>query len=112
MLTVSFGEEHALRIGNVHEDFIPQDMSQRIFNDFLAADSMADLLNNSIGRQIGNNNKGASNQQLAEAVLMEYLQNGLWQIVQNEDGSYLVELTKLSQEQYNDALEVLQLCGN
>ena len=35
-----------------------------------------------------------------------------WQIVQNEDGSYLVELTKLSQEQYNDALEVLQLCGN
>ena len=112
MLTVSFGEEHALRIGNVHEDFIPQDMSKRIFNDFLAADSMADLLNNSIGRQIGNNNKGASNQQLAEAVLMEYLQNGLWQIVQNEDGSYLVELTKLSQEQYNDALEVLQLCGN
>ena len=34
-----------------------------------------------------------------------------WQIVQNEDGSYLVELTKLSQEQYNDALEVLRFVG-
>ena len=76
-----------------------------------AADQMVDLLNNSIGREIGEKNKGASNQELSVAVLNEYKENGLWTISGNKKTGYNVEKTKLSQEEYNNALEVLKTKG-
>ena len=50
ILANTFGTEHAIRIGNVHEDILPIDMSVRLFRVKNDADTMADLLNNIIGR--------------------------------------------------------------
>jgi hypothetical protein len=112
MLTNEFGADQATRIGNVHEDNMPTNMNQRTFGTgekgLNAADQMADLLNNGIGREIGAKNKGANNRELSEAVLNEYKQNGLWTVSGNDKTGYKVQKTRLSQEQYNNALKVLR----
>lgn len=112
MLTNEFGADQATRIGNVHEDNLPTNMNQRNFGKNMdAADQMVDLLNNGIGREIGEKNKGASNQELSIAVLNEYKQNGLWTVSGDKKTGFKVEKTKLSQEKYDKALEVLQTKG-
>ena len=111
MLTVNFGEKQAARIGNVHEESLPSDMSQRIFGDMSQADQMADLLNNAIGREIGSKNRGASNRELAEAVLNEYKENGLWTVSGSDKTGYKVQKTRLTQDQYNAALKEIRTKG-
>jgi hypothetical protein len=71
------------------------------------ADQSIDLLNNQIGRSIGEANPGASMQQLAGAVLDYYHDNGLYTAQQNADGSVSIIQTKLSDEQYAQAREQL-----
>ena len=73
---------------------------------------MADLLNNSIGRDIGNENKGASNKKLAELVLEEYKNEGLWVVDKNSGNELYLRREKLSQEQYEKALRVILQKGN
>lgn len=87
-------------------------MSSRIFAIFNEADKMADLLNNAIGREIGANNKGCSNRRFAELVLEEYKNNGLWCVTGNAKDGYSVQKSKLSQSQYNTALQVIMTKGN
>ena len=111
ILTNKFGPEVAKNIGNIHEDFLPNDMSVNEFSNMRVADTMVDLLNNEIGRKIGINYKGLSNKQYAKLVLDEYKINGLWQ-VKNENNSYKIERIKLSQEQYDAALKVIESKGD
>jgi RHS repeat-associated protein len=114
MLTNKFDAKQATRIGNAHENNLPTNMNQRIFNGegaSDAADQMADLLNNVIGREIGAKNKGASNRNLSEAVLNEYKQNGLWTVSGDDKTGYKVQKTRLSQEEYAKALKVLRTKG-
>ena len=110
-MTNKFGPEVAKNIGNIHEDFLPNDMSVNEFSNMRVADTMVDLLNNEIGRKIGINYKGLSNKQYAKLVLDEYKINGLWQ-VKNENNSYKIERIKLSQEQYDAALKVIEPKGD
>lgn len=111
MLTAAFGEKQATRIGNVHEEGLPSNMSQRIFGDMNQADRMADLLNNAIGREIGSKNRGASNRGLAEAVLNEYKENGLWTVSGSNKIGYQVQKTRLTQDQYHAALKEIMTKG-
>ena len=113
ILSNEFGSEHARRIGNAHEDNIPNNLTQREFGkDLSKADQMADILNNIIGRRIGEKNKGSSNLVMAVAVLHEYRQNGLWRVTGNEESGYKVEKMRLSLEQYKQALKVLLTKGD
>ena len=75
------------------------------------ADTMADLLNNTIGRSIGLENKGINNKGLAEKVLNEYYINGLWEVKSNSSGKYGLQKSKISKAQYEKALQVLQSKG-
>ena len=112
ILTNTFGVDHAIRIGNAHEDNLPKDMSVRLFSDNNDADTMADLLNNIIGQGIAANNKGLSNKQYAELVLKEYKNNGLWVVIGNKKDGYTVQKSKLTQEQYDRALRVVETRGD
>jgi RHS repeat-associated protein len=111
MLTRDLGENQATRIGNAHEDNLPANINQRNFDNIEAADQMVDFLNNSIGREIGTRNKRAPNRGLAEAVLNEYKENGLWQAIPDK-GGYKVQKTRLTQAQYDAALKVIRQKGD
>lgn len=87
-------------------------MSTRIFRVKNDADTMADLLNNNIGREIAANNKGLSNKQYAEIVLKEYKNNGLWIVTGNAKEGYSVQKSTLAHEQYDRALQVVKTRGN
>jgi RHS repeat-associated protein len=84
ILTNDMGADHAERIANAHEDGINVDINQRKFNNskeaaaMEQADRVIDLLNNKIGRDIGEQNTDASNRRLAGEVVLMFYQNGLW----------------------------------
>lgn len=61
MITKEFDSEIATIVGYSHEDGSSFDLSKRSFGNISDADVIADLLNNIIGRKIGNENKNASN---------------------------------------------------
>ena len=111
LLTDAFGEDHAKRIGDAHENRVPDDMNVRLFQGLEDADAMADMLNNIIGRRIGSDNKGAFNKKMAEHVLEEYRKHGLWSVDKTRNG-YSLQKKNLSVEQYNQALQVIQNKGN
>lgn len=71
------------------------------------ADFTADMLNNAIGRDIGSReeNAGLNTQQLAVKILGVYRDEGLWEGKASEDGTFTVERRKISQEQYEQAVE-------
>lgn len=112
MLTNAFGDKHAQRIGNAHENSIPADMTTRTFSNLDMADQMADMLNNEIGRSIGMFNEGADNKLMAEQVLREYKENGLWEVISNDNGGYDVKRVNLSTEQYEKTVQIVRQKGN
>lgn len=92
ILTREFNSNQAERIGNAHEDAAD------------SKDTEADQRNNAIGRDLGENNKHASNVELALIVLDEYLNNGLYEVVNDK-----VVRRVITQEQYEQArLEIMK----
>lgn len=76
------------------------------------ADETVDLLNNQIGRSIGEANPGANMQQLAMATIEYYYSNGIYVAnpITNDKGEitgYSVTQSKLTKEQYEKAKEVI-----
>ena len=108
IITNEMGESHANRIGNAHENNLNVDLSQRTFNNMADADKVVDLLNNQIGREIGKQNKGASNQIMAEKMATEFYKNGLWTASENKEGGISIQRTRLTEEQYNSAIEEIR----
>jgi hypothetical protein len=106
MITKELGAGTAKRIGNAHENDSDVDLKQRNFDYLSDADQTIDLLNNIIGRKIGNENKESSNLDLMKDVLNEYHDNGLWKSNKTENG-YEVIKSKLSDKQYNQAINEL-----
>jgi hypothetical protein len=105
-MTVRYGSQIATEAANSHEQNPNVDLSVRNFNGKNAAgnaDQTADLLNNQIGRAIGEANPGASMSQLAGVALDYYHTNGLYESQQNADGSVSVVQTKLSDQDYANA---------
>ncbi len=104
LITKSFDYETALDIGKGHDPNIPE--YKNSYDKLSDADTIADTLNNIIGRSIGiNSNK--SNTEITEDVLNFQYELGLYNVKKNEDGTYSVCLTKLSNEEYNSAMKKL-----
>ena len=112
ILTDKFGKGHAKRIGNAHEDGIDIDLSQRRFNTRHLADKAVDLLNNEIGRTIGEQNPGIDNATMAEKVAAELCNNGLWTASENRDGTFSIQKTKISRKQYVQVIDKLKNLNN
>ncbi len=105
-ITSEFGSEIAQEAGNSHENNPNVDLSVRNFSNFTDADQTVDLLNNQIGRRIGEQNKGKNMQELSIIVLDEFKNNGLYTASQDNKGTWNISLTKLPVEKYS-ALKII-----
>ncbi len=111
-----FGSEIAKEIGYAHEEnpyTIFGSNLNTTFTSLSKADETVDLLNNIIGRRIGEQNKDADMQELALKVLEQYRQHGLWVAQEEKDDegntiNYHVKLIPLSDKQYQEALKVIK----
>ena len=110
MITNTHGSKAALDVGEAHETVDPS--VKMDFNSLEEADAKADRLNNLIGRLIGLDNNGSSNKDLAIEVLNSFMEKGLFTAEEQSDGSYQVNQTRLTKEEYNTALEEIEKRGN
>lgn len=101
-ITSEFGKDIATLAGNAHEFDPFVDLKVRSFDNLNEADQTVDLLNNIIGRSIGAKNSGASTDDLANLVLDEFKNNGLFTATKDDkSGNWNISRTKLSSEKYN-----------
>ena len=114
-ITKEFGANIAKEVGNAHEANPFADISKRTFsgdNALSQADETIDLLNNSIGRELGGKYKNLSAKDLALKTLDYFKENGLYTADKQKDGSYKVGQTKLTDEQYKTAYERISKSDN
>ena len=111
LITRDYGAVQAERIGAAHEDNIPFNTNIRLFSSREEADEVVDLLNNEIGRRVGENNPSANNRDMAKYVMKEYYSAGLWTVKSNNNGSYTIEKTKISIKQYYAAINEINKKG-
>jgi RHS repeat-associated protein len=100
-ITSEFDRSVAAQAGNAHEENAFADLSIRVFDNINDADETVDLLNNIIGRNICDANSGANMNDLANLVLDEFYNNGLFTATENKNGNWVVSKTKLSPEKYS-----------
>lgn len=111
-ITNKYGEDIALEIGNAHEE---QDNAlQRIGNPYrhhydslTDADQSIDLLNNEIARKLGASSNDMSMKEITKKMLDHAHENGL-NTVKVHNGKYVIEVQKISDEEYEDALKTLE----
>jgi hypothetical protein len=111
-ISSKYGESIAKQVGNAHEDNPFASLKERSFESLSKADQTIDLLNNIIGRQIGKDNPDASMQELAIKTLDYYKESGVWTAKKQEDGSYNISPTRLTQEQYDNAYKAISTTNN
>jgi hypothetical protein len=107
-ITARFGSETAAEAGNAHEENPFAPLTLRSFNNMADADQTVDLLNNIIGRSIGDANKGASMDDLANLVLDEFKNNGLYTASKDKNGNWNITKTKLSNVKHNQLKEIFK----
>jgi len=117
-ITKEFGTHIAKELGYAHEANPFAISGSNLKTEFTGkgalakADETVDLLNNQIGRSIGEANPGANMQQLAMATIEYYYSNGIYVAnpITNDKGEitgYSVTQSKLTKEQYEKAKEVI-----
>ena len=117
-ITNQFGSGIAKEIGNAHEANPLAINGSNLKTEFTGkgalakADETIDLLNNQIGRSIGEANPNANMQQLALATLEYNYTNGIYVATpitndQGETTGYRVTQSKLTKEQYENAKNVI-----
>ena len=104
LITKSFDYETAYDIGIGHDPTIPE--NKKSFEKLSDVDTIADTLNNIIGRSIGMDSS-KSNTETAKDILNFQHELGLYSVKKNKDGTYSVCLTKLSNEEYESAMKKL-----
>ena len=104
------GSETAKRIGDAHEDNSNVNFEKRVFSNLSEADTTIDLMNNIIGRNIGNKNKKSSNIEIMKAVIKEYHTNGFQKAEKTKDGYQIIK-SKLSTTRYNEAIKEINKLG-
>ena len=102
-----YGRDIATQVGNAHEDNPNANLKARRFSSMAEADQVVDLLNNMLGRTIGEQNPNCPMNELAGKVLESFYKTGLYTGSLNEDGSWSVSRTKIAKEQYDSYLNVL-----
>lgn len=113
IITNKWGEDIARQLSNTHEansnalDNITDPYSYQ-FSSMTAADEAVDLLNNRIGVQVGQSlPEGASQKDIARAILDYYHDYGLNVVVPDGNGNYIIEQQRLSDERYQANLATL-----
>lgn len=96
-----YGKGIAKQVGNAHEDNPRVNLYQRSFRDIEDADQTVDMLNNMIGRRIGETCRTGSMRDMAFMVLDEFRYNGLYTAEPDERGIWHVKKRRLSQEKYD-----------
>jgi len=112
LTTKEFGSNVAKNLGDSHEANPNVDLSQRHFSNLNDADQTIDLLNNQIGRSIGEKNKNMTNKNLELSVLEEFHENGFYTAKDNGKNGVDVVRTKLTQSEFNAARDKLLKLGN
>lgn len=109
----SFDETTARQLANAHEGIGPYqgvtiDFSQKFEGTTGLADSMVDLLNNQIGRDLAANlPENASAKDMAVAVLGVQLKQGLWTVKKDKNGNISLVQSKISQAKHDSAMKTL-----
>jgi len=111
-ITSEFDGSIAAQAGNTHEENPFTDLSIRNFSNIDEADQNVDLLNNVIGRSIGAANQGASMNELANLVLDEFKNSGLYTATKDKNGNWVVSKTTLSSEKYSQLKEIFKGLNN
>jgi hypothetical protein len=100
-----FGDEIASGIGFAHEDNPNtnwgKDYTQMSFKSLTEADERIDLMNNMIGRDIGNENKGLGMKEIALKTLDVFKKDGLFTANKQEDGTFRISRTTISDKKYS-----------
>ena len=96
-----YGKGIAKQVGNAHENNPRVNLYQRSFRDIEEADQTVDLLNNMIGRRIGETCQTGSMRDMAFMVLDEFRYNGLYTAEPDEKGIWHVKKRRLSQDKYD-----------
>ncbi len=113
MLTKSYDQSTAKEIADSHEvnpDAIAsEDAATKQFDTLEEADQSIDLRNNIIGRAVGeaNRNVVGGPHQLAEALVQEFHEKGLWVAVQQANGKYKAARVKLTDAEFAAASQKL-----
>lgn len=113
-MTSEFGSEAATKIGNAHEgvkvrNSVAIDFNQPLVQDLEYADSVVDILNNEIGRSIGENfEEGTSLIDIAMEVLNVYKNEGLWEGSTDKDGNFTIKRNTISQSQLENGARTLR----
>ncbi|MFY1047875.1 RHS repeat-associated core domain-containing protein, partial [Chryseobacterium sp. GP-SGM7] len=100
-ITAGYSEDIANQVGNAHEEDPNTNLDIRSFDNIADADQTVDLLNNIIGRNVGKSTKSRNPKDLANAVLEEFKNNGLYQARKDSKGKWNVSRGKLSEDKYN-----------
>jgi len=103
-ITSEFGSDIASQVGFAHENNPNSNWSvnyaNKSFGTLEAVDERIDLTNNSIGRSIGEANKGLGMKDLALKVLDAFKTDGLWTATKQKDGSFKMTQSKITNDQY------------
>ena len=110
-ITNRHGVEIATSIGNAHEENPDVNLRNRRFRTQLDADQTIDLLNNQIGRSLGNT-APIGMRDMALRVLEVFYRDGLYTAKQSEDGSWYIDRTKITQEQYNSLKKFYEIAND
>ncbi|WP_417940944.1 DUF6973 domain-containing protein [Flavobacterium sp. RS13.1] len=113
-MSTRYDEEIATKAGNAHEggkifDALSIDFNSPLIQNTDYADSVVDLLNNEIGRQIseGIGNDFTSQIDIARQVLNVQVTHGLWKVSTDKNGNISISRKKISERQFNASLQIL-----
>ncbi len=110
-ITSEFNARTAEEAGNAHENNPNTDLAIRTFSNLSEADQTVDLLNNQIGREIGQREKGKGMRHLAVSVLKEFRQKGLYTVIKKGE-KWVVTKTILSQDKYLKLFKIFEGLDN
>jgi hypothetical protein len=108
-ITSKYGSDIAKEAGDAHDEhpdtIVGKGEAMIKTMTFKTPDEAADLSNNIIGRSIGEKSKGQGMKTVAGKVAKEFHDNGLWTSQKQDNGTYKITKTKISDKQYNSLMK-------
>ncbi|KPE48964.1 RHS repeat-associated core domain-containing protein, partial [Chryseobacterium indologenes] len=103
LIASEYGSKDAKWVGDLHEGKSTNTSKTTNILGIIGADTVTDELNNEIGRNYGEKNKGAQARDIALGVLEIYNKEGLYQVENSGNGTnkFNVVRKKLDNEKYN-----------
>ena len=111
-ITSKYDKSVAKIIGDNHEENPQMDLFIQRFKNMSDADAAVDLLNNQIGRKIGERNNGKTIKELSLKVLDEYYENGLYSLKYGNDDFWYVKKNKITEDEYIKLKKIYSLADD